>query len=152
MKKKTEERLLGTLLAGMTVLMLLSGCAGRNKSEQDIPDPVDKEESSISADASTGYTNIGILSEVYDPDEQYYKYVLVDYSIDDIGAEFTATVSAKEDNSEYEVHCMLENVEQVVVLDGDLKILSDLTGDMEYDAPLIVQKAIEQDDWQTIDK
>jgi hypothetical protein len=91
-------------------------------------------------------------AEEYAPNREYDKYALVDYTIEDIMAQFTATVSAKEDGSEYELHCMVEGAEQLLVLDGDLNIMSDLTGDIANDAPAIVQKAIDEDKWTVIEK
>ena len=90
------------------------------------------------------------LPEIYDPNPDYDKYALVEYSIDDIGAEFTATVSAEEDDSEYEVHCNLGKSEQIVILDVDYSVIYDRTGRMGSDAALIVQKAVEENDWRKI--
>lgn len=90
------------------------------------------------------------LPEIYDPNPDYDKYALVEYSIDDIGAEFTATVSADDDDSEYEVHCNLGRTEQVVILDADYSVIYDRTGRMGSDAALIVQKAVEENDWRKI--
>lgn len=94
----------------------------------------------------------GIIEKEYQPNPDYDRYAKVDYLIEDIGAEFTATVSKKADDSEYEVHCMVDNVEQLVVLDKDLAVVSDKTGELGYDAPLIVQKAIDADKWADITK
>lgn len=92
----------------------------------------------------------GPLPEIYDPNPDYDKYALVEYAIDDIGAEFTATVSADDDDSEYEVHCNLGRTEQVVILDADYSVIYDRTGRMGSDAALIVQKAVEENDWRKI--
>ena len=87
----------------------------------------------------------------FDPNTEYDKYTLVYYIVEDIDARFTATVSAMDDSSQYEVHCNIDGEEQVVTLDKDLKIISDQTGNMSYDAPLIVQKAIEANDWTKVE-
>ena len=92
----------------------------------------------------------GPLPEIYDPNPAYDKYALVEYAIDDIGAEFTATVSAEDDDSEFEVHCNLGKAEQVVILDMDYSVVYDRTGEMGSDAPLIVQMAVEEGDWRSI--
>ena len=92
----------------------------------------------------------GTLPEIYDPNPAYDKYALVEYAIEDIGAEFTATVSAEDDDSEYEVHCNLGRTEQVVILDMDYSVVYDRTGEMGSDAPLIVQMAVEENDWRSI--
>jgi hypothetical protein len=72
----------------------------------------------------------GRLPEVYDPNPAYDRYALVEYAVDDIGAEFTATVSAEDDGSEYEVHCTLGKTEQIVILDEDYNVIYDRTGSM----------------------
>ena len=92
-----------------------------------------------------------IIAE-FDPNAQYDKYALVDYFVEDIAAEFVATVSAKEDGSEYEVHCSIDGEEQVVTLDKDLHIISDQTGNMAFDAPIIVQNAVDAGNWTSINK
>ena len=92
----------------------------------------------------------GRLPEIYDPNPAYDRYALVEYVIDDIGAEFTATVSAKDDGSEYEVHCTLGKAEQIVILDEDFNITYDRTGSMGDDAPLIVQAAVQENNWREI--
>ena len=92
----------------------------------------------------------GRLPEVYDPNPAYDRYALVEYMVDDIGAEFTATVSAEDDGSEYEVHCTLGKTEQIVILDEDYNVIYDRTGSMGDDAPLIVQAAVEEDNWRAI--
>ena len=85
------------------------------------------------------------------PNSDYDKYALVDYEVEDIAAQFVATVSAKADGSAYELHCNMDGEEQVIVLDKDLNIVSDLTGSMAYDAPLVVKKAIDAGIWNNIE-
>lgn len=92
------------------------------------------------------------LAAEFEPNTEYDRYALVDYTVEDIEAHFVATVSAREDGSEYELHCNMDGEEQILVLDKDLNIVSDLTGNMSYDAPLIVQKAIDADEWVQIDQ
>ena len=88
----------------------------------------------------------------FSPNAEYDKYTLVYYIVEDIDARFTATVSAMEDGSRYEVHCSIDGEEQIVTLDKDHKVTDDKTGNMSYDAPLIVQKAIDADNWTKIEK
>lgn len=94
----------------------------------------------------------GELKAEFAPNEQYDKYTLIDYTVEDIAAQFVATVSAKEDGSEYEVHCNLDGEEELVVLDKDLNIVSDKNDAMSYDAPIIVKMAIDADNWTAIEK
>lgn len=91
-----------------------------------------------------------VLPEVYDPNQTYDIYSLVEYSIDDIGYEFTATVSAEYDFSEYEVHCTVGRTEQLVILDMYYNVIYDRTGSMGDDAQAIVQMAVEANEWMNI--
>ena len=88
----------------------------------------------------------------FEPNTEYDKYTLVYYIVEDIDARFTATVSAMDDGSEYEVRCSVDGEEQTVTLDKDLQITEDKTGNMSYDAPIIVQKAIDADNWTKVEE
>ena len=88
----------------------------------------------------------------FEPNTDYDKYALVYYIIEDIDARFVATVSARNDVPEYEVHCSVDGEEQIVTLDKELSVTSDMTGNLSYDAPLIVKKAIEADKWIKIEE
>lgn len=101
------------------------------------------------AEAAAAGETIEVAPE-FEPNADYDKYALVDYTVEDIAARFVATVSSKGDGEEYEIHCSVDGVEQVVTLDKDLNIVSDMTGNMSYDAPLIVQKAIDEGNWMEI--
>jgi len=85
----------------------------------------------------------------YEPNSDYDEYTLVEYTIEDAGATFVATVSRKSDKSKYEVHCDFYGDEQVSVLEGD-KVTEDKTGFMETDTPLIVEAAEKQGIWGAI--
>ena len=139
-----------TILGGS----ILVGCKEQEQGEAMPEEPVQAvtagEDGTVGGTAATE-TAAGTAEE-YAPNREYDKYALVDYTIEDIMAQFTATVSAKEDGSEYELHCMVEGAEQLLVLDGDLNIVSDQTGDIANDAPAIVQKAIDEDKWTVIEK
>lgn len=143
----------------VVLTLLLSGCGSAGTKAEEKPGDAaaqtgaaeagTPESSEPAAEAGTAAVP-GIIQEEYLPNPEYDRYAMVEYMIEDIGAEFTATVSKKADDSEYEVHCMVENTEQVVVLDKDLAVVSDKTGNLGYDAPLIVQKAIDEDKWEDI--
>lgn len=157
--------LLLTLIIGM---MMITGCgnsgtqpaeAGQKEEEAAAPEETaqsdgDVQEEAVPADnaAAAGTEaapteETGELVAEFEPNKDYDKYALVDYTVEDIAAHFVATVSAMEDESEYEVHCSVDGEEQVVTLDKDLSITSDMTGNMSYDAPLIVKKAIDAGNW-----
>lgn len=147
------------MLFSVLLALLIAGC-GSSKNSKNVdenPDQQAKQETVVEepVQATTEEESASVTepsSTEQKPDPAYDKYAMVDYLVEDIGAEFTATVSAKEDGSEYEVRCTLENEEQVVVLDKNLVIISDKTGNMGYDAPFIVQKAIDENNWNDIEK
>lgn len=86
----------------------------------------------------------------FEPNKDYDKYTVVEYTIEDIQADLVCTVSAKEDNSEFYLECNFYGDDQMVkaTYDGkEFKVEEDKTGFMGGDAPAILQKAIEQDLW-----
>ena len=168
MKKEINRKTLvaAALAVGMSIT-LLSACSNTgtnsegNTEETLVQEAAETEGSNAASKEQVQAADMagtsaaaapGILEEQYQPNPDYDKYAMVDYLVEDIGAQFTATVSKKADDSEYEVHCMLDNVEQIVVLDKDHVIISDKTGSLEYDAPLIVQKAIDEDKWMDVNQ
>lgn len=176
MKTKTINLLL-VLIIGM---MTLAGCGNKEAQSAAGPEPAKEEavapaeakaeetETPVSetesqagvteqADVGTTTTETAAPTEPeelvaeFAPNAEYDKYTLVYYIVEDIDARFTATVSAMDDGSQYEIHCSIDGEEQVVTLDKDLKIIDDHTGNMSYDAPIIVQKAIDADNWTNIE-
>ena len=144
------------IIAVVIGTLMLSGCGGSgasggNTEKKDQQETVTETAVQAATGEETSEPDIIQIEHIeYDANSDYDKFAMVEYMVEDIGAEFTATVSAKEDDSEFEVHCSLDNVEQVVVLDKDYNIISDKTGNMSYDAPLIVQKAVDENNWQKI--
>lgn len=159
---KTSKRfasVYGVVIILALVAVLSAGCGGSKQADANAAQQTQQETGTdAAAPAATTEAAAETAAEAstvpatFDPNPGYDKYAMVDYMVEDIGAEFTATVSAKEDDSEFEVHCNLDGVEQIVVLDKDHKIVSDKTGNMSYDAPLVVEKAIEEGNWTEISK
>ena len=154
MIRKFRNKVIILLLAAALGGAVLTGCNAQGQNDALPEEPVQAvtagEDGTAGETAAAG--TVAGTAEEYAPNREYDKYALVDYTIEDIMAQFTATVSAKEDGSEYELHCMVEGAEQLLVLDGDLNIVSDQTGDIANDAPAIVQKAIDEDKWTVIEK
>ena len=174
--KRITISLLLTLMIGVTTI---AGCGNKasnveqpeaqteqNKEEAAVPEEASAVETEVQAEAAesvdtanAGSTNTETAAPTepdelvaeFEPNGNYDKYTLVYYIVEDIDARFVATVSAMEDDSEYDVHCSIDGEEQNVTLDKDLVITADQTGNMSYDAPLIVKKAIEADHWTKID-
>lgn len=91
----------------------------------------------------------------FDPNKDYDKYTVVEYTIEDIQADLVCTVSAKEDNSEFYLECNFYGDDQMTktTYDGkEFKIEEDKTGFMETDTPVILEKALEQNLWVAIEK
>ena len=140
MKRETISIVL-LLIIGM---MLLAGC-GNNAAQPAAGTEQTKDVTGAPAEPEEPVAE-------FSPNAEYDKYTLVYYIVEDIDARFTATVSAMDDGSGYEVHCSIDGEEQTVTLDKDLKVTDDKTGNMSYDAPIIVQKAIDADNWTKIEK
>ena len=91
----------------------------------------------------------------FDPNKDYDKYTVVEYTIEDIQADLVCTVSAKEDNSEFYLECNFYGDDQMTktTYDGkEFKIEEDKTGFMATDTPAILEKALEQNLWVAIEK
>jgi hypothetical protein len=89
----------------------------------------------------------------FDPNPDYDKYTVVEYTIEAINADLVATVSAKEDDSEFEILCNFYGDDQkaVVTYDGsEYTVTEDLTGFMGTDSQPIIEAALEQDNWLPI--
>lgn len=178
MKRKTISLLLALIIGLMTLAgcgnKVAQPTSGTEQTKEDTDAPVDTEsavtesgaltntesvatESGASTDTESAVTEPDAPSEPeelvaeFSPNSEYDKYQLVYYIVEDIDARFTATVSAMDDGSKYEVRCNIDGEEQLVTLDKDLKITDDQTGHMSYDAPIIVQKAIDADKWTKIE-
>ena len=84
------------------------------------------------------------------PNADYDVWTLVEYEIEDIGAEFVCTVSAKEDFSEFYLECNFYGDDQMTKTTYDNKeftVVEDLTGFMAGDTPKVLQMALDADNW-----
>lgn len=91
----------------------------------------------------------------YEPNTDYDKYTVFEYTIESAGATFAVTLSSTEDESKMEIHCNFYGDEQLVVAekDGDtFTVVSDKTGFMETDTPAICQMGIDNNNWAAIEK
>ena len=89
----------------------------------------------------------------YDPNGDYDKYTVFEYTIESANATFPVTLSATNAEDKFEIHCNFYGDEQLVVVekDGDnFTVKEDKTGFMETDAPTICQKGIDGGNWAAI--
>ena len=87
------------------------------------------------------------------PNADYDVWTLVEYEIEDIGAEFVCTVSAKEDFSEFYLECNFYGDDQMTktTYDGkEFTVVEDLTGFMAGDTPKVLQMALDANLWAPI--
>lgn len=148
MKKKVFALLLAVgMIASMTV-----GCGGTEEgsaTQDTTAESTDEAEDEAPAEA----VEFDVEGE-YDPNPDYDKYTLFEYTIEDAGATFVVTLSAKEDESQFEIHCNFYGDEQLVVVEheGDeFKVVEDKTGFMETDSPMICQTGMDQNKWAAIE-
>ena len=108
---------------------------------------------SVFAEAATA-TEADLPAEAqFEPNKDYDKYTVVEYTIEDIQADLVCTVSAKEDNSEFYLECNFYGDDQMTrtTYDGkEFKVEEEKTGFMAGDTPAILQKAIDQNVWVAI--
>ena len=89
----------------------------------------------------------------YDPNGDYDKFTVFEYTIESAGATFPVTLSATSAEDKFEIHCNFYGDEQLVVVekDGDnFTVKEDKTGFMETDSPMICQKGIDGGNWAAI--
>ena len=89
----------------------------------------------------------------FDPNPDYDKWTVVEYTIEDIQADLVCTVSAKKDFSEFYQECNFYGDDQMTrtTWDGEnYEVLEDATGFMKGDTPAILDKAMEQGIWLPI--
>ncbi len=137
MKKKLVTAMVCVMMAGA----MMAGC-GSSK---------DSGSTAQSAPAAEDVT-FDVEAE-YEPNADYDKYTVFEYTIESAGATFPVTLSATNDESEFEIHCNFYGDEQLVVVekDGDdFVVKEDKTGFMETDAPTICQTGIDNANWAAI--
>lgn len=91
----------------------------------------------------------------YVPNTDYDKFTVIEFTIEDANATFPVTVSSSKDDSEMELHFNFFGDEQLVIVkkSGDtFEVLSDMTGFMTKDSPIICQKAIDENNWAATGK
>lgn len=146
-----KKKIVALLMAAAMVSVVFSGCGGGDKGGSD--QAATEESGGDDAAASDLPTELTTdLEGEYDPNPDYYKYTLTEYTIEAAGATFVATVSANEDDTKFEIHCNFYGDEQLVEIekDGDeYNIISDKTGFMETDSPLIIDQALGEE-WALI--
>lgn len=133
------------LCAAMTMVMF-TGCG--SKAEDSVKEDTINTEAAAPAEEVTFEVKAD-----YEPNAEYDKYTVFEYTIEDAGATFAVTLSATEDNSKMEIHCNFYGDEQLVEAqkDGDTyKVIKDKTGFMEKDTPNICQTGIDNNKWAAI--
>ena len=89
----------------------------------------------------------------FDPNPDYAQYTVVEYTIEDIGADLVVTISANEDFTEFYLETNFYGDDQMThfTYDGEnVEILEDKTGFMGGDTPAILDVALEQNIWLPI--
>ncbi|MCI8834959.1 MAG: hypothetical protein HFH24_06235 [Ruminococcus sp.] len=153
-----KKKMMALLLAAGLAATMIVGCGGGDDSKS--TDDAAKTEDTADAGEEAGDEDAAPAEDVefelegeYDPNSDYDKYTLTEYTIESAGATFVATVSAMEDGSKYEIHCNFYGDEQLVEVEADgdnYKVVADKTGFMETDSPLIIEQALEEDNWAAI--
>ena len=123
----------------------------KEDAEDDKKDDAKDADKDAAEDEAKGVTEDQLPAKPeFEPNKDYDKYTVVEYTIEDIQADLVCTVSAKEDNSEFYLECNFYGDDQMVkaTYDGkEFKVEEDKTGFMGGDTPAILQKAIDQDLW-----
>ena len=92
---------------------------------------------------------------MFEANKDYDKWTVVEYTIEDIQADLVCTVSTNKDHTEFYLECNFYGDDQMTktTYDGkEYKVEEDKTGFMKGDTPAILDKALEQNIWVTIEK
>ena len=110
---------------------------------------------SVFAEAATA-TEADLPAEAqFEPNKDYDKYTVVEYTIEDIQADLVCTVSTNKDHTEFYLECNFYGDDQMTKTTYDGKeytVEEDKTGFMKGDTPAILDKALEQNIWVPIEK
>ena len=127
----------------------------KEESKDDAKEEEKKDEDEAADENAKGVTEDKLPQKPeFEPNKDYDKYTVVEYTIEDLQADLVVTVSAKEDNSEFYLECNFYGDDQMTrtTYDGEeFKVEEDKTGFMEGDTAAILQKAIDQDLWVYFD-
>lgn len=154
-----KKKLVAMALCATMAMGMATGCGSNSKESTETPTAETtteattetKEETTQTAEA-TEDVKFDVEAE-YEPNADYDKYTVFEYTIESAGATFAVTLSSTEDESKMEIHCNFYGDEQLVVAekDGDTyKVVSDKTGFMETDTPMICQAGIDNNKWAPI--
>ena len=141
-----KKRVLAMVLCVTMAAAMMAGCGSSG-------DKSAKTETQETALPSADEVTFDAEPE-FDPNADYDKYTVFEYTIEDAGATFAVTVSATTDDSKMEGHCNFYGDEQLfeVEKDGDAyKVTTDKTGFMQTDGPLIAQMAVDNNNWAAIE-
>ena len=161
MKKKIVALLVAT---SMVATMGVSTFVFAEEAEEAVEEAVEEAEEAVEEAAeeaeeaveeavaeAAGATEADLPTEpMFDPNEDYDMWTVVEYTIEDIQADLVCTVSAKADFSEFYLECNFYGDDQMTrtTYDGETyEVLEDKTGFMGGDTPAILDKAQEQDIW-----
>lgn len=149
MKKKViTAMMVMTILAGV-----LAGC-GSSKTES-------KNDVSVTASADTetaaeeSTPDFGGLVADYEPNPNYDKYAITTYTWEDLEQTAVIMVSAMEDESKFECHFTFFDDEQLAELTYDgaaFTVVSDKTGFVTKEVPVICQELVDAGVWSAIQK
>ena len=155
MKKKIVTMLLTAVVVasmsnGAVVFAEVDAAVEEKEESKDATKEEEKKDENVNENAK-GVTEDKLPQKPeFEPNKDYDKYTVVEYTIEDLQADLVVTVSAKEDNSEFYLECNFYGDDQMTrtTYDGEeFKVEEDKTGFMEGDTAAILQKAIDQDLW-----
>jgi len=166
MKKKVVALLVATSMVasmGISTFVFAEEAAEETTeeaAEEEVEEEAAEEEEEAAEEADDaapagGATEADLPTEpMFDPNEDYDMWTVVEYTIEDIQADLVCTVSAKADFSEFYLECNFYGDDQMTrtTYDGETyEVLEDKTGFMGGDTPAILDIAQEQDIWISFD-
>lgn len=140
-------------VASMIAIGILAGCSTGSSSS------AAAQSSSVTAESQAAVQELEVLDNFgdvsaadaeYEPQVGYDKYTVVDYYLEAADTDLMITCSAKADDSEYCMEFNFYGDDQMVVCDHEGHVLSDKTGFMGNDAPVILAYIQENAVWSAM--
>jgi hypothetical protein len=142
-----KKKLMAVILCATIVGAMLVGCG----SSSDSSASSGSDSAEVTAPAAEDVT-FDVEPE-YEPNADYDKYTVFEYTIESAGATFPVTLSASNAEDSFEIHCNFYGDEQLVTVEksGDeFTVTFDKTSFMTGDAPAICQAGIDAANWAAI--
>lgn len=149
-----KRKIFSGLLAAAMTIAVMAGCGNTGSStDNSNSDPVmeqtEKNQSSETAEVS----DFDGLTADYEPNADYDKYAITEYTYEELGETCIVLVSANEDETKFECHFIFFGDEQLAEVSydgGTYNVDYDKTGFVTKEVPVICEQLVKAGKWAQI--